>query len=76
MVKMTVKIDTVDDAKQLAGICGTADFDIDLVSGRYVVDAKSVMGILSLDFSNPIELCADCEADNEFLNNLKPYMAE
>ena len=51
------------------------DYDFDLVSGRYVIDAKSIMGIFSLDLSKPIDLNIHAE-DNaeEVLNILKPYL--
>ena len=50
------------------------DCDIDLTSGRYVVDAKSIMGIFSLDLSKPIMVeihSEDCEA---LYNELTPYI--
>ena len=51
------------------------DFDVDLTSGRYAIDAKSIMGIFSLDLSKPIDLNihADAGAD-EVLEVLKPYL--
>ena len=53
------------------------DSDFDLVSGRYVVDAKSIMGIFSLDLSKPIELCIhDDEHAEEILKTLKPYIIQ
>ena len=74
MVKMTVKIDTVLDAKQFVNICNLADFDIDLISGRYVIDAKSIMGIFSLDLSKPLELQADCGEDEPLLKKLETFV--
>ena len=51
------------------------DYDFDLVSGRYVIDAKSIMGIFSLDLSKPIDLNIHAEDDiDEVLNVLKPYI--
>ena len=52
------------------------DYDFDLVSGRYVIDAKSIMGIFSLDLSKAIDLnihAADAALD-EILEVLKPYL--
>jgi phosphotransferase system HPr-like phosphotransfer protein len=50
--------------------------DFDLVSGRYVIDAKSIMGIFSLDLSKPIDLNihADEAASEKILETLKPYI--
>ena len=48
----------IDDVKNFVNTIMRFDFDIDLVSGRYAIDAKSIMGIFSLDLSKPIELRA------------------
>ena len=53
------------------------DVDFDLVSGRYDIDAKSIMGIFSLDLSKPIDLNIHAEAEssiNEILTVLAPYI--
>ena len=51
------------------------DYDFDLVSGRYVIDAKSIMGIFSLDLSKPIDLNIHAEDNVEtILETLKPYL--
>lgn len=47
---------TIIDVKNFVNAINDFDFDLDLVSGRYVVDAKSIMGIFSLDLSKPITL--------------------
>ena len=50
------------------------DYDFDLVSGRYVIDAKSIMGIFSLDLSKPIDLNIHAEGDAEdVMKVLKNY---
>ena len=58
MTKATVSLQAINDVKDFVNIVMKYDFDIDLVSGRYAVDAKSIMGIFSLDLSKPIELNA------------------
>ena len=53
------------------------DTDFDLVSGRYVIDAKSIMGIFSLDLSKPIDLNIHAEGDAEdILTVLAPYIVD
>ena len=53
------------------------DYDFDLVSGRYVIDAKSIMGIFSLDLSKPIDLNIHAEDDSDvILQALKPYIID
>ena len=56
MTKTTVNLQAINDVKEFVNIVMKYDFDIDLVSGRYVIDAKSIMGIFSLDLSKPIDL--------------------
>ena len=56
MYTAKVKFETVVDAQKFVGICNDMKFKVELHSGPYVIDAKSIMGIFSLDFSKPIEL--------------------
>lgn len=51
-----VLLNTIDKVKKFVGITTNFETDVFLVSGRYVIDAKSIMGIFSLDLSKPIEL--------------------
>lgn len=51
-----IKLDTFDKIKKFINIVQKFESDIDLVSGRYVIDAKSIMGIFSLDLSKPIDI--------------------
>ena len=52
---MLVNINSVEKVKEFVRITSGFDFEVDLVSGRFVIDAKSIMGIFSLDLSKPIE---------------------
>ncbi len=61
MTTTTVRLSQIDDVKNFVNTIMRFDFDIDLASGRYAVDAKSIMGIFSLDLSKPIELRAHTE---------------
>ena len=75
----TVKIclNSIEKVKSFVNDITKFDIDFDLVSGRYVIDAKSIMGIFSLDLSKPIDLSihSDDELDS-ILNVLKPYIVE
>lgn len=53
---MYIKLNSVEKVKEFVRITSRLDFDIDLISGRYVVDAKSIMGIFSLDLSKALLL--------------------
>ena len=75
MYKAMVRFDTVVDAKKFVNICNSVPFDVDLVSGRYVIDGKSIMGLFSLDLSKPIDLNIHAEdGADEVLEVLKPYL--
>ena len=63
MKSVVIKLDTINDVKNFVNTVSKYDFDVDLVSGRYAVDAKSIMGIFSLDLSKPIEL--DIHSDDD-----------
>ena len=77
MVKLTVKIVSMQDADKFNKLCSKFDCDMDLQSGKYYVDAKSIMGIFSLDLSKPIELNIHSETNvDEILNILAPYIVD
>ena len=56
---MKIKLNNVNDVKEFVNRAMMCEFDIDLISGRYIIDAKSIMGILSLDLSKPINLAVN-----------------
>ncbi|MBD5113930.1 MAG: HPr family phosphocarrier protein [Ruminococcaceae bacterium] len=63
MVEYKVRISTIDDVKKFVNAVSKYDFDVDLISGRYAIDAKSIMGIFSIDLSK--ELVMKAHTDNE-----------
>ena len=63
MVKLTVNIVSMQDADKFNKLCSKFDCDMDLQSGKYYVDAKSIMGIFSLDLSKPLVLNAGTDDD-------------
>ena len=56
MCKTTVMLATINDVKNFVTLVSKCDYDVDLISGRYAIDAKSIMGIFSLDLSKPVEV--------------------
>lgn len=75
MVSVNIMLNTISDVKNFVNMVTKYDFEVDLTSGRYVIDAKSIMGIFSLDLSKPIKLEARCEDDKKFLDEIKPFLA-
>ena len=61
MTKVKIMLDSITAVKKFVSVVSMYDFDVDLASGRYAVDAKSIMGIFSLDLSKPlvVEIHAD-----------------
>lgn len=77
MTKLMISLDSIDKVKSFCSEIAKFDAEFDLVSGRYVIDAKSIMGIFSLDIGKPIELNIHAENGiDEILEAIKPYTVE
>ena len=74
MTTFNVLINSIDDVKNFVNIVNRYPFDIDLTSGRYIVDAKSIMGIFSLDLSKPIKVEIHSDDAGKIVEELKPYI--
>ncbi len=77
MKKVLVSINSIDKVKAFVKDIAPFDCELDLISGRYVIDAKSMLGIFSLDLSKPIELSihADDEEADRIIASLTSYLA-
>ena len=72
---MKVSLNTIEKVKDFVKQVQNIDASVDLVSGRYVIDAKSIMGIFSLDLSKPIDLAIHTEDNlDDVMEVLKPYL--
>ena len=74
MTTAKVRINTIEDVKNFVSVVTGVDFDVDIVSGRYAIDAKSIMGIFSLDLSKDLELRIHSDNCGEFLDEIKNYV--
>ncbi|MDF2542154.1 MAG: hypothetical protein K0S47_1872 [Herbinix sp.] len=75
MKTVQISLNSIDKVKAFVNDVTKFDTDFDLVSGRYVIDAKSIMGIFSLDLSKNIDLNVHSEENMEqILETLKPYI--
>ena len=75
----TIKIclNSIEKVKSFVNDITRFDADFDLVSGRYVIDAKSIMGIFSLDLSKPIDLNIHAQEEMDtILTALQPYSVD
>ena len=74
MKTVKIRLSTIADVRNFVNLVAAYDGEIDLISGRYVVDAKSIMGIFSLDLSKPIDLNIHAEENiDAILEILKQY---
>ncbi len=74
MKTLKISLNSIDKVKSFVNDITKFDNDFDLVSGRYVIDAKSIMGIFSLDLSKPIDLNIHAEENiDSILEVLKQY---
>ena len=77
MKTVKISLNSIDKVKAFVKDVTKYDSDFDLVSGRYVIDAKSIMGIFSLDLSKAIDLNIHNEDNiDQILDMLKPYIVE
>lgn len=76
MTTAKIRINTIEDVKNFVGIVTGADFDVDIVSGRYAIDAKSIMGIFSLDLTKELEIRAHSDNCGDFFDDIKDYIVD
>ena len=75
MKSLNIQLNSIEKVKSFVNIISVFDGEFDLGSDRYVVDAKSIMGIFSLDLSKPLRL--DVHSENEFdsvSQKLEPFI--
>lgn len=71
-----VRLRSVDDVKDFVRVVNRFPYDVDMVSGHYVVDAKSIMGIFSLELDKPITLEIRQDDPSDLLAELAPYRVD
>ena len=76
MNTFNIKLSTIEDIRKFVEIVTRQEYDIDLSSGRYLVDAKSIMGIFSLDLMNAIQLTAHTENVDALKEELAAYIVK
>lgn len=77
--KLKVKLNNYNNAKKFNELANTFVSDIDIMKGRYIIDAKSLMGLFTLDLSNPIMVelhSEDIEEIERFIEVMKEFVEE
>lgn len=65
MREMKIELDTIEKVKKFVSLISVFDGDFDILAGRYIIDAKSILGIFSVDLSKPLTLRIEHENDWE-----------
>lgn len=75
MKSVNIKLSLAENVKTFVNVVNGYPYDMDLRAGRHVVDAKSILGIFSLDLSKPITLEIYSENCDDLLREIKPFLA-
>ncbi len=75
MKSIKISLEMTQKVKEFVNITQEYPFEILLKSGRYVVDAKSILGIFSLDLSQPVTVEAYGDDCDDFIDKLKKFEA-
>ncbi len=76
MKTIDIRLSTIADVRDFVNIVSKSNIDIDLASGRYLVDAKSIMGIFSLDLLSPIKLTAHADDTDALFAELDRFIVK
>jgi phosphotransferase system HPr-like phosphotransfer protein len=77
MQTKNIKLSSIDDVKKFVNATLDCPYEVDISSGRYVVDAKSIMGLFSMDLTKPVEMTINSDADvSKFLDKIKEFILD
>ena len=76
MKETRIMLSNVQDIRNFVNEVILVDYDVDLVQGRYTIDAKSIMGIFSLNLRSPITLVAHTDNSDEFFARIEKFSAK
>ena len=73
MLEKTIILKDFEAVKNFVDIANEKPYDIELLSGKYVVNAKSIMGVFSLDLTKPVVMTAHCEDGTELSSQVEQF---
>ena len=76
MLEKTLLLNTIDDVKEFVEITSSKNYNITLQSGRFIVDAKSILGVFSLDLTKPVLMKADCTMVAELSKQIAKFICK
>ncbi len=74
MAETHISLQTIQDIRNFVNTVVLLDYEVDLIQGRYVINAKSIMGIFSLDLLSPIKVVAYTDKNEEFLKAIDAFI--
>lgn len=76
MLEKSLMLRSMDDVKKFVDIANTKSYDIELMSGKYIINAKSIMDVFSLDLTKPVTMVAHCDSVAELARQVAPFALE
>ena len=73
MNEIQIKLENISDIRAFVNEVMLQDYEVDLIQGRYVIDAKSIMGIFALDLLSPITVKAHTDYAADFFEKIKKF---
>lgn len=73
MLEKYIRLNSIEEVKKFVAVTSSKDYNITLESDEYVVDAKSIMGVLSLDLTKQLKVVADCKMVAELTRQLEEF---
>ena len=76
MKETKIVLRDIQSVREFVGLVVMLEYEVDLVQGRYIVDAKSIMGIFALDILSPITLVAHTNDASDFFAKIAKFIVE
>lgn len=76
MSEAYIELRTIEKIRAFVNTVVLLEYEVDLLQGRYVIDAKSIMGIFSLDLLSPIQVIAHTDQAESFLKSVEPFLVK
>ena len=76
MLEKNIRLGSIEQVKSFVNIAMSKDFEVDLYSGKYIVNGKSIMGIFSIDLTKPIKMVAACDENDVFASEIDGFICE
>ena len=73
MKEMKIVLGNIQDVRDFVNLVVMVEYEVDLAQGRYLIDAKSIMGIFSLDLLSPITVIAHTDNAEEFFDKIQKF---